>query len=93
MITNWTKNLSSDDEADRFRKHFLSSRAILERLAELLDEEKRNVEAVEISPKIYETPNWDYRQAHNNGYKAALKMVCNLIYIDPKEYDGRQPIQ
>ena len=92
MISAWTKNLSSQDEQARFKQHLLSSRAILERLQELIDEEKTSLEASEISPKSYDSPNWDYRQAHNNGFKAGLKMVSNLIYIDPKEYNGRQPV-
>ncbi len=93
MISAWTKNLSSVDDINRFKQHLLSSRAILERLQELLDEEKKALDAAEISPKAYDSPNWDYRQAHSNGFKAGLKMVSNLIYIDPKEYNGRQPIQ
>jgi len=93
MISAWTKNLSSQEDADRFKRHLLSSRAILERLQELLDEEKNALDAVEISSKTYDSPNWGYRQAHSNGFKAGIKMVSNLIYIDPKEYDGRQPIQ
>lgn len=93
MITAWTKNLSSDEDIGRFHRQILSSRGVLERLQELLDEEKASLEAAEISPKIYDSPGWDYRQAHTNGFKAALRMVSKLIYIDPKEQDGRQPIQ
>jgi len=93
MISAWTKNLSSQDDQDKFKRHLLSSRVILERLQELLDEEKNSLDAAEISPKIFDSPNWDYRCAYGNGFKAALKMVSNLIYIDPKEYNGRQPIQ
>lgn len=93
MNLAWTKNLSSDDDKTRFKQNLLSSRGVLERLQELLDEEKRGLEAAEISPKIFDSPNWDYKQAYGNGFKACLKMVSNLIYIDPKEYNGRQPIQ
>jgi len=92
VITAWTKNLSSMDDQTRFKQHLLSSRAILERLQELLDEEKNALDAAEISPKMFDSPNWDYKQAYSNGFKAGLKMVSNLIYIDPKEYNGRQPI-
>lgn len=92
MISAWTKNLSSTDDQERFKKHLLSSRAILERLQELLDEEKKALDAAEISPKMFDSPNWDYKQAYSNGFKAGIKMVSNLIYIDPKEYNGRQPL-
>lgn len=95
MISAWTKNLKSLDDADRFKKHLFSSKAILERLQELMDEEKNALETVEISPKMYDSPNWDYKQAHNNGFRAALKMVSKLITLDPQEITqyGRQPTE
>lgn len=85
MISAWTKHLTSEEDKQRFEKTVLASRATLNRLKELLEEEKAGLESAEISPKMYETPNWDYKQAHNNGFKAALKMVSKLIYLDPKE--------
>lgn len=93
MISAWTKNLSSPDDQERFKRNLLASRSVLERLQELLDEEKKALDAAELSPKIFDLPNWDYRQAYDNGFKAAIKMVGTLIHIDPKEYNGRQPIQ
>lgn len=81
----WTKNQSTVEDKENFKKTVLASRATLTRLKELLDEEKAGLESAEVSPKIYETPNWDYKQAHTNGFKAALKMVSKLITLDPKE--------
>ena len=94
MITAWTKHLKTDEEKDKFTKSLKAARHVLDRLHALLDEEKAGLETAEISPKIYETPNWDYKQAHTNGFKAALKMVSKLITFDQKEIDnGRQPIR
>lgn len=93
MISAWTKNCKSAEESDRFKQHLVSSKTILDRLQELLNEEKSSLEVAEISPSIYETPNWDYKQAHTNGFKAALKMVSKLITLDQKDIKtyGRQP--
>ena len=88
MITAWTKHLKTDEEKEQFNKRLKSSRYVLGRLQELLDEEKAGLEAAEISPKIYETPNWDYKQAHTNGFKAALKMVSKLITLDQENKHG-----
>lgn len=85
MITAWTKNLKTEEDKEKFNKSLRASRFILERLQELLDEEKSSLESAEISPKIYETPNWDYKQAHTNGFKAALKMVSKLITLDQEK--------
>ena len=94
MITAWTKHLKTEEEKEKFTKSLKASRYILGRLQQLLDEEKDGLESAEISPKIYETPNWDYKQAHTNGFKAALRMVSKLITFDQKETDnGRQPIR
>lgn len=88
MITAWTKHLKTDEEKDKFTKSLKAARYILDRLQALLDEEKAGLESAEISPKIYETPNWDYKQAHTNGFKAALKMVSKLITLDQEKKHG-----
>ncbi len=88
MITAWTKHLKTDEEKEKFTKSLKASRYILNRLQQLLDEEKIGLESAEISPKIYETPNWDYKQAHTNGFKAALRMVSKLITLDQEKKNG-----
>ncbi len=94
MIIAWTKHLNTEEDKEKFTKSLKAARHVLDRLQQLLDEEKAGLESAEISPKIYETPNWDYKQAHTNGFKAALKMVSKLITFDQKETNnGRQPIR
>jgi hypothetical protein len=88
MITAWTKHLKTEEEQDKFKKSLLASKHVLGRLQELLDEEKDGLESAEISPKMYDSPNWDYKQAHNNGFKAALKMVGKLIKPDQEKQHG-----
>ena len=88
MITAWTKHLNTQEQKDKFTKSLMASRHVLDRLQELLDEEKFSLESAEISPKIYETPNWDYKQAHTNGFKAALKMVSRIINLDQENKHG-----
>jgi hypothetical protein len=87
-VSAWTKHLKTEEEKDKFTKSLKASRYILDRLQALLDEEKAGLESAEISPKIYETPNWDYKQAHTNGFKAALKMVSKLIILDQENKHG-----
>ena len=88
MITAWTKHLKTDEEKEQFNRRLKAARYVLERLQALLDEEKDGLESAEISPKIYETPNWDYKQAHTNGFKACLKMVSKLITLDQENKHG-----
>lgn len=86
MITAWMKNLKSDEDKVSFERQYNASRPVLDRLKELLDEEKNSLETAEISSKMYDSPNWDYKQAHTNGFKACLKMVNKLI--SDKESNG-----
>ena len=88
MITAWTKHLKTDEDKEKFNKSVHAARHVLKRLQELLDEEKSSLESAEISPKIYESPNWDYKQAHTNGFKAALKMVSRIINLDQEKKNG-----
>jgi flagellin-specific chaperone FliS len=84
MISAWTKHLKEEDR-ERFNKTVQAAKPVLQRLQQLLDEEKSGLETAEISSKIYDSPNWDYKQAHTNGFKSALKMVSKIINLDQKE--------
>lgn len=85
MISAWTKHLKDPAEQEKFKNTVLHSKAALDRLEELLQEAIEHTELTETSPKIYDLPNWDYRQAHTNGFKSALRMVSKIISLDPKE--------
>lgn len=84
MISAWTKHLKEDDK-EKFRNSVLGSKLVLERLQDILNEMKEDVESVELNTKIYDIPNWDYRQAHTNGFKDCLNKINKLITLDPKE--------
>lgn len=85
MISAWTKHLKTDQEKERFKNSVLGSKVVLDRLQSLMDEEKADLENLENNPKLYDLPNWDYRQAHSNGFRAALKMVSKLITLDQQD--------
>jgi len=85
MISAWTKHLKTEEEKDRFAKGLMASKHVLDRLQELLDQEKAALESAEISPKMYDSPNWDYKQAHTNGFKSALRTVSKIINLDQKD--------
>lgn len=85
VITKWTSHLSTDEEKQRFKNDILSARSVLERLEQMLKEEEGYLSQAEISSKIYDTPNWAYKQAHTNGFKGALNMLYKILTLDPKE--------
>lgn len=82
MISAWTKNLSSLDEQERFKSSVMGAKTVLDRLQEIMNEMKADADSLEMTPKIYDIPNWDYRQADMNGYKRCLKQISKIINLD-----------
>ncbi len=93
MYTKWTQHLKTPEEQLRFETHVRSASSVLERLEQLIQEELDGLEKAELSTKIYDSPNWDYKIAHGNGFKAALGFVKKLIDLDQqKDTNDRQSI-
>ena len=82
MKTDWTKNLRSDDERIKFENSLRSAKTVLDRLTDILNEYEKSLDRSETSVEIYDLPNWDYRQAHKNGYRACLNRIKELVATD-----------
>ena len=82
MYTAWTKHLEDPKERVEFEKTIFGSRRVLDRLKDILKEQEEALNINEVSPKNYEVPNWDYKQAHSNGYRQFLNVLKKLIDLD-----------
>lgn len=82
MLTKWTSHLKESEEKIRFESSVRGSKRVLERQDQILDEMIAELNLAETSPKNYEIPNWDYRQAHNNGFRQCLMVIKKLIKIE-----------
>lgn len=85
MISAWTKHITDPSEKERFQNSILGSKSVLQRLQALMNEMKEDADTQELSIRIYDSPNWDHKQAHLNGFKEALKKVTKIINLDQKE--------
>lgn len=85
MKTIWTHHIKDQDEKVQFEKSLLNSKWILNRQTEILDAMEQGLDRQESSPKAYDSPNWDYRQAHANGYRQCLREVKELNTLDQKD--------
>lgn len=85
MISAWTKHLTSEEEKEQFRKEVLGSKVVLNRQLDIMKEMKEDVDNLELNNKIYDLPNWDYRQADMNGYRRCLKQLSVLINLDQEK--------
>jgi exonuclease VII small subunit len=82
MISAWTKHLKTDEEKVRFKNSVNASKATLERLQEILKEMESDQDRIERDVRIYDTPGWDYRIAHLNGFRDAINKVSKIITLD-----------
>lgn len=85
MITAWTKHCKSVDEKEKYTESLKRAQWVLEDIKTLINENLASLEASEMSPKGYDSPNWAYRQAHVNGYKQALRDFTKLLTLDQKD--------
>jgi hypothetical protein len=93
MITAWTSHLATDEEKKRFENEIRGSRHVLDRIRDLIKADLSGLEASENSAKVYDLPNWDYRQAHKNGSRATYETILKLLNLDPKETNDPKSIR
>jgi len=74
MKTTWFINLPKDQQ-EGFKKQVLSSKDVLERLRQILEDKQTEV----VLSTDYDNPSWAYKQADRNGYDRALTEVINLV--------------
>ncbi len=84
MFSVWTKHLK-EEEKEGFQKRVLGAKKVLERLKELLSEDYQGLDRIETDSRVFDKPNWDYRQAYANGYKACLKQYIKLVDLDQQK--------
>ena len=85
MYTKWTSHISDPEEKLLFQNQIISSKSVLERLAQLISEDEQNLDKVELTVKQFEVPNWDYRQAFYNGSRSSLHSIKKLIDLDQQD--------
>ena len=85
MYTAWTKHIKDPEEVAAFERKVLSAKEILDKIKDLLKEEEASLERSELDIKSFDQPNWDYRQAYKNGYRASLHWITKLIDLDQQK--------
>jgi hypothetical protein len=82
MQHQWFSNLPKQDQQER-KNLVLNSEKILDILHQMV----YNMSIVEsrTSSSDYDSPNWAYRQAHQNGKLEAYTEVLNLLTVSDKD--------
>jgi hypothetical protein len=87
MISAWHKHLKTDVEKEQFKNSVLGSKVVLRRLKEIIKEMADDQDRIERNTDMYTLPNWDYRQAHLNGFKDCLNKINKIVDLDQEEND------
>jgi len=85
MKTIWTSNLTDQEDKERFERLVRSSKPVLNRLDEVLNERMKAIEQIQTGVEIYKQPGWDALLAYYNGSKATIKLLKNIINLDQKD--------
>ena len=80
MKTDWFKGIADEQEIDKIKSSVKSSRLVLERLSNLMEEKIKELDAIHAND--YDSPSWAAKQAHINGLKEAYRKVIALCKIN-----------
>lgn len=83
MISAWTDHLKTDEEKQQFKNQVLGSKQVFKRLQELINRIEDDLNNAELDTRIYDNPNWEYRQADMNGSRRTLRTIRKLITTEP----------
>lgn len=87
MISAWHQHLTDPGEKEQFKNSVLGSKVVLRRLKDILNKIAAEQDKIERNTEMYNIPNWDYRQAHLNGFKQCLSTVTKIIDLDQEAND------
>lgn len=88
MISSWTDHIKNDEEKHKYIQSIKHARWVLDDLSTILSKMEKGLDTQELSPRAYDSPNWDYRQAHANGFKQCLRKIQSLLTLDQKDNNG-----
>ncbi len=84
MLTRWTQHLQDPQEKETFKTDIKSSRRVLERLYDMIEEDEKALDRSEVNPAGYNEPSWAYHQAHKNGLRQYINQMKTILTLDPK---------
>lgn len=57
---------------------------VIIRLREIIEQQKKEIERLELTPAEYDNPSWATKQAYFNGQKYAMKQILDLLEFTQK---------
>lgn len=91
MYTEWTRHLSDPETKSQFQNQVKAAKPVLDRLTQILEEKEWTLDRTEMNIAVYNTPNWDNRQAHKNGNREILWFLKTLVNLDQQKEPNHDP--
>lgn len=88
MNTKLFKYCRDEDELELFKKSLRNSKIVLDKIKNIVYNIRLESEATHSSD--YDSASWPYKRADQDGYVRALKLVEQLLTIDPMERTNSQ---
>lgn len=86
MKTQWTSHIQDPGKREEFKKLLQNSTLSLGRLYDIVEQRMSEIYSSEEREETYNTPNWAYLQAYQNGRLCAFGEMLRLLEFakDPK---------
>lgn len=85
MIREWTAHLKDQKQIEDFERLIRASKPVLDRFLEMKAVRSKSIEQIELSQKAFDNPNWAYKQAFMNGYKANDEIDRKYLTLDQED--------
>jgi hypothetical protein len=76
LKTVWFQDLPREEQ-EQFKQIVLGSKKVLDKLSEIVY--NMSISGEKVSIDQYDSPSWSHKQAHQNGYNAALREVLEIL--------------
>jgi len=76
LKTVWFQDLPKEEQ-EKFKELVLGSKKVLDKLSKIVY--NMGVSGEKVNVDQYDSPSWSHKQAHLNGYNAALRDVLDIL--------------
>lgn len=82
MYSEWTIHLKTEKEKTDYKESLKRAKWVLDDLKAIFDMRINSLDRNELTLKQFDNPNWAYKQAFNNGFRAAMEVCRKYVDLD-----------
>jgi hypothetical protein len=82
MWTRWTQHLNTDKEKTDFQRQIYSTKSVLDRILQILEEKEKTLQTKE---RDFSIQGWPYHQAYTVAQRDVILELKQLLTLDQKD--------